>query len=155
MAVLFFLVFHWVVLTRAVRICNQCKDLPTISTLHLLLSLRDYCPALLCQVNHFWVELSLSWNGTIFVLLALCAGNSPVTGEFPSQRPVMQSFDVFFDLRLNKRLSKQSWGWWFEMPSCSLWRHCNEILPSEASVASCCCDLSWLAAAQTRRKFKW
>ena len=32
-----------------------------------------------------------------------------------------------FDLRPNKRLSKQSWGWWFETPSCSLWRHCNEI----------------------------
>ena len=35
------------------------------------------------------------------VLLAFCAGNSPVTGEFPSQRPVTQSYDVFFDLRLN------------------------------------------------------
>ena len=58
-------------------------------------------------------------------LLVLCAGNSPVTGEFPSQRPVTQSFDVFFDLRLNKRLSKQLWGWWFETPSGSLWRHCN------------------------------
>ena len=45
---------------------------------------------------------------TFSALLALCAGNSPVTGEFPSQRPVTQSFDVFFDLRLNKRLSKQS-----------------------------------------------
>ena len=41
------------------------------------------------------------------------------------QRPVTRSFDVFFDLRLNKRLSKQSWGWWFETPSRSLWRHCN------------------------------
>ena len=40
--------------------------------------------------------------------------------------PVTRSFDVFFDLRLNKQLSKQSWGWWFETPSCSLWRHCNE-----------------------------
>ena len=58
-------------------------------------------------------------------LLALCAGNSPVTGEFPSRRPVTRSFDVFFDLRLNKRLSKQSWGWWIETPSNSLWRHCN------------------------------
>ena len=47
-------------------------------------------------------------------LLALCAGNSPVTGEFPAQRPMTRSFDVFFDLRLNKRVSKQSWGWWFE-----------------------------------------
>ena len=58
-------------------------------------------------------------------LLALCARNSPVTGEFPSQRPVTRSFDVFFDLRLNKRLSKQSWGWCFETPPLSLWRHCN------------------------------
>ena len=46
------------VLTRAVRICNQCKDLPTISTVHLLLSLRDYCPVLVCQINHFGVESS-------------------------------------------------------------------------------------------------
>ena len=46
-------------------------------------------------------------------------------GEFPAQRPVTRSFDVFFDLRLNKRLSKQSWGRWFETPSRSLWRHCN------------------------------
>ena len=48
-------------------------------------------------------------------LLALCVGNSLVTGEFPTQRPMAQSFDVFFDLCLNKQLSKQSWGWWFEM----------------------------------------
>ena len=41
-------------------------------------------------------------------LLAICAGNSPVPGEFPSQRPVTRIFDVFFDLRLNKRLSKQA-----------------------------------------------
>ena len=62
---------------------------------------------------------------TFSVLLALCVGNSPVTSEFPSERPVTQSFDVFFDLCLNKRLSKQSWGWWFQMPSHSLWHHRN------------------------------
>ena len=62
---------------------------------------------------------------TFSALLVLCAGNSPVTGEFPSQRPVTRSFDVFFDLRPNKRLSKHSWGWWFETSSRSLWRHCN------------------------------
>ena len=39
-----------------------------------------------------------------FRVTGLCDGNSPVTGEFPSQRPVSQSFDVFFDLCLNKRL---------------------------------------------------
>ena len=50
----------------------------------------------------------------------------PVPGEFPAQRPVTRSFDVFFDLRLNKRLSKQPRGWWFETPAWSLWRHRND-----------------------------
>ena len=63
---------------------------------------------------------------TFSALLALCAENSPVPGEFPTQRPVTRSFDVFFDLRLNKRLSKQPWGWWFETPSWSWWRHRND-----------------------------
>ena len=44
---------------------------------------------------------------TFSALLALCAVNSPVTGEFPSQKPVTRSFDISFDLRLNERLSKQ------------------------------------------------
>ena len=61
----------------------------------------------------------------ISVLLALCAGMSPVTGKFPSQRPVTRSFEVYFDPYLNKRLSKQSRRWWFETPSFSLWHHCN------------------------------
>ena len=64
---------------------------------------------------------------TFSALLALCAGKSPVTDEFPSQRPVTRSFDVFFDFRLNKRLSKPSRLRWFEMPSCSLWRHCYDM----------------------------
>ena len=59
---------------------------------------------------------------TFSALLALCVGNSLVTGKFPAQRPVTWRFGVF-DLHLNKRLSKQSWGWWFETPSRSLWRH--------------------------------
>ena len=65
---------------------------------------------------------------TFSALLAICTGNSPVTGEFPAQRPVTRSFDVFFDLRLNKRLRKQSRRWWFETPSRPLWRHCNDVL---------------------------
>ena len=47
---------------------------------------------------------------TFSASLAICAGNSPVPGEFPAQKPVTRSFDVVFDLRVNKRLSKQSWG---------------------------------------------
>ena len=62
---------------------------------------------------------------TFSALLAICVGNSPVPGEFSAQRPVTRSFDVLFDLRLNQRLSKHSWGWWFETLSRPLWRHCN------------------------------
>ena len=58
-------------------------------------------------------------------LLAICAGNSPVTGEFPAQSPVTRSFDVFFDLRVNKRLISQPWGWWFETTSRPSWRQRN------------------------------
>ena len=65
---------------------------------------------------------------TFSTLLAICAENSPVPGEFPAQRPVTRGFDVFFDLRLNKWLSKQSWGWWFESVSCPLGRHCNDLV---------------------------
>ena len=66
---------------------------------------------------------------TFFALLAFCTGNSSVTGECPSQRPVTRSFDVFFDMRLNKRLSKQSRCRWFNIPSRSLWRHSIAISP--------------------------
>ena len=67
-----------------------------------------------------------SSNGRTFsALQSICAGNSPVTGVFPAQRPVTRSFDVFFD----KRLNKQWWGWWFETPSRPLWRHCNDVKP--------------------------
>ena len=58
-------------------------------------------------------------------LLAFSAGNSLITVEFRSQRPVMWSFDVLFDLRLNRQLCKQ-WRWqWLELPSHSSWHHCN------------------------------
>ena len=65
---------------------------------------------------------------TFSAFLALCEGNSPVSGEFPAQSPVTRSFDVFFHLCLNKQLSKQSWGWWFEAPSHPLWRHSNDTM---------------------------
>ena len=80
---------------------------------------------------------------TFSTLLALCAGNSPVTGEFPAQRPVTRNFDVFFDLRLKKRLSKQSRRPCFETPSRSLWRHCN--VPGRSALS---CD-----AIRTRERF--
>ena len=100
---------------------------------------RDKGCSELCNV--YWTT---SWwrhqMETFSALLAICAGNSPVPGEFPAQRPVTRSFDVFFDLCLNKRLSKQSWGWWFETLSCPLWRHCNV-----SSGASFTLIWSWIA----------
>ena len=77
-----------------------------------------------------WLNLLPWWRNLMepfSALLAFCAGNSPVTGEFHTQRPVTRSFDVFFELRLNKQLSKQSWGWWFETTSCPLWHQCNAM----------------------------
>ena len=76
------------------------------------------------RVPVWYLFIMTSSNGNIFRVTALCAGNPPVTGEFPAQRPATRSFDVFYDLRLNKRMSKHSWGWWLETPPCLLWRHC-------------------------------
>ena len=72
-----------------------------------------------------------SSNGNIFRVTGPLCGEFTGPGEFPTQRPVTRSFDVFFDLRLNKRLSKQPWGWWFETRSWSLWRHRNDKLKLE------------------------
>ena len=84
---------------------------------------------LLSKLNWIHGMFSAWWRHqmeTFSALLAFCAGNSLVTGEFPSQSPVTRNFDVFFDLYLKKRLSKQSSRRWFEAPSHPLWRHCNE-----------------------------
>ena len=70
----------------------------------------------------FWLLVTSS-NGDIFRVTGHLCGHSPVPGIFHAQRPVTRSFHVLFDLRLNKRLSKQWWGWWFETPSRPLWRH--------------------------------
>ena len=72
------------------------------------------------------VNMMTSSNGNIFRVTSPLCGEFTGPGEVPTQRPVTRSFDVFFDLCLNKRLNKQPWGWWFETLSWSLWRHCDE-----------------------------
>ena len=84
----------------------------------------------------FLIIMMTSSNGTFSVLLALCEGNPPVTGRFPPQSPVTRSFDIFFDPRLNKRLSKQSRHRCFEMPSRTLWRHYNDTREPSGKVIS-------------------
>ena len=71
---------------------------------------------------------------TFSALLTLCTKNAPFTTEFPLQRPVPRGFDIFFDLRLKKRLSKHSRRRWFETPSVSLWRHCHESITSADTI---------------------
>ena len=82
------------------------------------------CPPHLGQDlnNPLWHDDVIKWKH-----FPRCFCHLPVTGKFPSKRPVMQGFDAFFDLHMNKWLSKQPWGWWFETPSCPLWRHCNDV----------------------------
>ena len=84
---------------------------------------------------------------TFSALLALCAGNSPINGEFPTQMPVTRSFGVLFVLQLNKRLSKQVWGWWFDTPLRSLCRRCNvgtgHLGPLETVMTSSAPKICW------------
>ena len=82
-------------------------------------------------INLLWPLSERHWNGniswwrhqmeTFSRVIGHSCGEFTGPGEFPTQRPVTRSFEVFFDLRPNKRLSKQSWCWWFETQSCSLY----------------------------------
>ena len=75
--------------------CHNVKDL--IAALSITLTKHT-------EVR--WIHPSTRWRHqmcTFSALLALCVGNSPGTGEFPSQRPVTRIFDILFDLRLNNR----------------------------------------------------
>ena len=77
------------------------------------------------------VIMMTSSNGNIFRVTGPLCGEFTGPGEFPTQRPVTRSFDVYFDLRLNKRLCKQSWGWWFQTLLCPLWGHSNVYSTSQ------------------------
>ena len=112
---------------------------PVVATSRDTAPVADMCfnscssEAIVCNLE-WQIGDYISWwrhqMKTFSALLAICAGNSPFTGEFSAQGSVTRSFDVFFDLRLNKRLNKQWWGWWFETPSCPLWRYCiDKVFP--------------------------
>ena len=128
-------ILRWYCLTSCRRL-SQCL-------LAIVIYIYIYIYIYICIFNNLYIHVTMQTNswlmitshnnmmtssyGNIFrFTYPLCYWNSPVTGEFPTQRSVTRSFDIFYDLLLNKRLSKQSWGWWFETPSRLLWRHCNE-----------------------------
>ena len=94
------------------RVCHRCV---------YRCSMKSTSFSLIRYLLHWWwhtkwltrsaeIELlQMTWwrhqTETLFALLAICAGNSPVPGEFPAQKSVMQSFDVFY-MRPNKRFGK-------------------------------------------------
>ena len=90
-----------------------------------------YCIDMIWVSGHYnahslgkMINMMTSSNGNIFSRYwPFCGENH----QSPVNRLVTRRSDVFFDLRLNKRLSTQSWGWWLNKPSHSLWRHCNEV----------------------------
>ena len=103
------------------------SDVPVLWRIYTSLDIDEFqgsCMAMWQCFHYAWWRHQME---SFSASMDICAENSPVTGEFPAQRPVTRSFDVFFYLRLNKRLSKQSWGWWFDTPSHPLWRHCNGL----------------------------
>ena len=88
----------------------------------------------LCANGYSWWRHQME---TFSALLVVCAGNSPVPSEIPAQRLVTRSFDVFFDPRLNKWVSKQSWGWWFETLPCHY-----DVTVMSMFIASLCFDFA-------------
>ena len=69
------------------------------------------------------LDMMTSSSGNIFRVTGLLCGEFTGHRRISSQKASNADFDALFDLRLFKRLSKQSWGWWFETPSRPLWRH--------------------------------
>ena len=110
------------VLSRMKKVVGDKTD-PHRVVLQQCINQLDFYP-----VNDYIIWWCTSQIEIFCALLALCAGTSPVTGEFPSQSPETRSVDNFLDLRLHKRLSKQLWRRLFEMPSRSLWRQCNDSI---------------------------
>ena len=112
---------NWPIIVRGIRASSQ------YSTSDDPVRQRHMSSLGLDELNHFGnlmitpsMVMSSKWNHfPCYWPFVRCV----VTSESPAKRPVRRSFDVFFDL--NKRLNKQSWGWWFETPSRSSWRHCN------------------------------
>ena len=83
-----------------------------------------------------------SSNGDIFRVIGLLCGEFTGPRWIPCKKACGAEFDVFFDMRLNKPLSKQWWGWWFKTLSRPLWCHCNDVKWCYQDV----CVFAWLTA---------
>ena len=125
-----FLIYTLISLFEEIQILSNHKscDNELMHTLYWWISARQqyfryYSNGDAAVLHRYFMMTSSDEN--IFRVTGPLCGEFTGPGEFPTQSPVTRSFDVFFDLRLNKPLNKQSWGWWFETLSRSLWRHRN------------------------------
>ena len=122
---------------------SQANERPILNSLwnhhnHDIKILKNKFNSYVSTVNNSGHKFMMtSSNGNIFRVTGHFAGDSPVSGELPAQRPVTRSFDVSFDLGVNKRLSRQS-CWWFETLSLPLWRHCNVPTSNDSSCVVTC-----------------
>ena len=111
---------------KPLEVTDNILNIPTGSTKNI--SHESYAFSCLMFDLFIYVQqvrMMTSSNGNIFRVTGHLCGEFTSLRLIPAQRPVTRSFDVFFDLRQDGRLSKQLWGWWFETPSRSLWRHSN------------------------------
>ena len=114
------LIYRW--LSARLELLQSCSK-PSVCRIRTL----DLLPCDIVQMRMCYSSsMMTSSNGTIFRITGHLCGE--FTGPRTTQRPGTRSCDVFFDLRLNKWLSKQSWGWWFETLSRPLWRHCDALI---------------------------
>ena len=120
---------HYILLSTGYNSSSSSLFITWVQTnMHFIIQSHDiHHPSTITVISLFpWWYHQME---TFSALLAICAGNSLVTVESSTQRPMTGSFDVFFDLLVNKRLNKQSWGWRFDTPSRPLWRHYNPPPP--------------------------
>ena len=138
------IVFSFAIISNYSRLGNDLPKSPRIAIYKIVhtfvrcvrqpvsIILLDYFSHLNSSIltTQPWWRLQME---TFSALLTICAENSPASDEFPAQKPVTRRFVVFFDLCLNKRLRKQSWGWWFETLPRPLCRHCNDSSMSDTA----------------------
>ena len=120
---------HWDIQTGSYIVGNPL--LSFVSGGFIFHTVSALCPATDALGRWQFLAMMTSSNGNIFRIIGHLCGEF-TSDESQKHKSQLRGALMFFDLRLNKRLGKQSWGWWFETPSRPLWRHCNVLLLSMA-----------------------
>ena len=114
-------------------VSDYVETQPPIGDIGLLLTQSS-------SMNRFEVNVMMSSKGNIFRVTGHLCGEFTGPRWILAQRPVTRSFDVFIDLRPNKRLSKHWWDWWFERASRPLRRQCQLcVIYKQASFSTRSC----------------